>query len=125
ARAVAAQRPEGFVLSADTVVALGRRILPKGETEEQARACLALLSGRRHRVLTGVALIAPGGREKTACVASVVRFKRLSQAEAEADIATRDWQGKAGAYAIQGPAAAFIPFISGSYSGIVGLPLCE
>jgi len=115
----------GFVLAADTVVACGRRILPKAETEAQARACLALLSGRRHQVLTAVVLRAPGGRQVERVVDSVVGFARLAPAQAEAYLESGEWRGKAGGYAIQGRAAAFVRFISGSYSNVVGLPLHE
>lgn len=124
ARKVAAENAGATVLAADTVVALGRRILPKTETEEEAETCLALLSGRRHKVLTAVSILSPRG-EKHALVASVVRFKRLARPEMAAYLATDEWKGKAGGYAIQGQAATFIPFISGSYSTIVGLPLHE
>lgn len=120
-----AVKADGFVLAADTVVAVGRRILPKAETETEARECLALLSGRTHRVFTGVSVRAPDGRIAERTVVSRVTVKRLSDAEIEAYIATGDWQGKAGGYAIQGPAGAFIPSIQGSYSAIVGLPLYE
>ena len=116
---------DGFVLAADTVVAVGRRILPKAETETEARDCLALLSGRTHRVFTGISVRGPDGRTAERIVVSRVEFKRLSEAEIDAYIATGDWQGKAGGYAIQGPAGAFIPTIHGSYSAIVGLPLYE
>lgn len=125
AQKVAAKYPDAVVLAADTVVACGRRILPKAETAEDARKCLDLLSGRRHRVLTAVSVIAPGGKQKNRLVTSIVRFKRLSLPETAAYIATGEWHGKAGGYAIQGRAATLISFISGSYSGIVGLPLCE
>ena len=121
---VAAEYPDAIILAADTVVALGRRILPKTETIEEARACLELLSGRRHKVLTAVSVISPNGK-KHSLVTSVVRFKRLSREEIAAYLATNEWQGKAGGYAIQGQAATLIPFISGSYSNIVGLPLHE
>ena len=114
-----------FVMSADTVVAVGRRILPKAETEAEARACLKLLSGRSHDVLTAVAVLAPDGREASRIVESRVTFKRLSQTEAEGYIASGEWQGKAGGYAIQGIAGGFVTDISGSYSAIVGLPLYE
>jgi len=117
--------PDAVILSADTVVACGRRILPKAETEAEARACLALLSGRRHRVISAVSVIAPDGRAQTRPVTSIVKFKRLTAADIDAYIRSGEWQGKAGGYAIQGLAAAFIPFISGSYSAIVGLPLAE
>lgn len=121
---VAAEYPEATVLAADTVVALGRRILPKTETPEEARACLELLSGRRHKVLTAVSITSPKGK-KHDLVTTVVRFKRLSADEIAAYLATNEWKGKAGGYAIQGQAATLIPFISGSYTGIVGLPLHE
>ena len=123
ARAVAG--PEGLILAADTVVAAGRRILPKAETEEQARTCLALLSGRRHQVLTAVVLLGPDGRQSERTVDSVVAFVRLSQPQQEIYLAGTDWHGKAGGYAIQGSAASFIRFLSGSYSNVVGLPLFE
>ena len=124
AQKVAAEHPHAVILAADTVVALGRRILPKTETMEEARACLESLSGRRHKVLTAVSIISPSG-QKAGLVTSVVRFKRLSAPEIAAYLATNEWQGKAGGYAIQGQAATLIPFISGSYTNIVGLPLHE
>jgi septum formation protein len=125
AKKVAAEYPHALVLAADTVVALGRRILPKAETVEEARACLALLSGRRHKVLTAVSIISNADRHISRLVTSVVRFKRLSQPEIAAYLATNEWQGKAGGYAIQGQAATLVPFTSGSYTNIVGLPLFE
>jgi len=112
-------------LGADTVVACGRRILPKAETEQEVRRCLALLSGRRHRVLGGVCVRAPGGRRAERVVETQVAFKRLTASEIEAYIASGEWRGKAGGYAIQGRAAAFVRFLSGSYSNVVGLPLYE
>ncbi|MCB8875377.1 septum formation inhibitor Maf [Acidisoma silvae] len=124
ALAVAQLLPDARILAADTVVAAGRRILPKAETEEQARHCLTFLSGRRHRVLTAVA-VCDGGAIREKLVETVVIFARLSQSEIDAYIATGEWQGKAGGYAIQGQAAAFIRYIAGSYSGVVGLPLHE
>lgn len=124
--AAIAPRHQGcWVLAADTVVACGRRILPKAETESQARACLDLLSGRRHRVLGGIALAAPDGRSAARVVTTAVAFKRLTRREIDAYIATGDWHGKAGGYAIQGHAAAFIPWISGSYGNVVGLSLSD
>jgi septum formation protein len=121
-----AERHRGcFVLGADTVVACGRRILPKAEDEATARRCLALLSGRRHRVIGGVALIAPDGRRATRCVTTMVKVKKLSAAEVDAYLAGGEWHGKAGGYAIQGRAAAFVASINGSYSNVVGLPLYE
>lgn len=125
AQSVAPLHPGAFVLAADTVVGCGRRILPKAEDEATARRCLALISGRRHRVLGGIALIAPDGRMATRLVESAVIFKRLSAAEIEAYIASGEWHGKAGGYAIQGKAAAYIRFMSGSYSNVVGLALHE
>jgi septum formation protein len=115
----------GLVIAADTVVAAGARILPKAETEAQARKCLELLSGRRHKVYTAVAVRAPDGRVASRVVASVVGFARLDHAQTEDYLAGGEWRGKAGGYAIQGAAATFIDFISGSYSGVVGLPLHE
>ena len=115
----------GFVLAADTVVACGRRILPKTDSAAEAKACLTLLSGRRHRVFGGVCVLAPGGGRASRAVATVVEFKRLSDREIDAYLASGEWQGKAGGYAIQGAAAALIPSINGSYSNVVGLPLVE
>ncbi|MGY0714940.1 Maf family protein [Azospirillum argentinense] len=130
AAAVAARHPGAFVLAADTVVACGRRILPKAEEEKQARACLALLSGRRHRVFGGVVLLSPTGdgealRRSDRLVRTDVTFKSLSHEETESYIASGEWQGKAGGYAIQGRAAAHARWIGGSYSNVVGLPLFE
>ncbi len=123
ALAVAAQRPGEYVLAADTVVACGRRVLPKAETAAEVAACLALLSGRRHRVYGGLCLIAPDGKSRTQLVTSVVKFRRLTAAEQTEYVAAGEGIGKAGGYAIQGRAAGFINFISGSYSNIVGLDL--
>ncbi|AGH97362.1 Maf family protein [Micavibrio aeruginosavorus] len=125
ARAVAAKHPASIILAADTVVACGRRILPKAENETQARACLKILSGRRHRVYNGICVIGADGTEHTAITHSIVRIKALSRDETESYIASGEWNGKAGGYAIQGRAAEFIPFISGSYSTIVGLSLYD
>ena len=125
AEAVAARRPGAFVLAADTVVALGRRILPKAEDEATARRCLELLSGRRHSVLGGVEVIAPDGRAARRLVTTAVKMKRLTAAEIDGYLASGEWHDKAGGYAIQGRAAAFIPAITGSYSNVVGLPLAE
>ncbi|HJQ58084.1 MAG TPA: Maf family protein [Vineibacter sp.] len=125
AEAVATRHPATIVLAADTVVGCGRRILPKAEDETEARRCLALLSGRRHRVVGGVCLIGPDRRRREALVTTVVHFKRLSDAEVEAYIRSGEWRGKAGGYAIQGRAAALVTFLSGSYSNVVGLPLHE
>ncbi len=124
--AAALGAPEGAViLAGDTVVARGRMILPKTEAEAEARKCLGLLSGRRHRVIGGIALRCPDGRIVSRLVTSRVTMKRLSIAETDAYIATGDWQGKAGGYAIQGRAAALIRHIEGSYSNIVGFSLYD
>ena len=125
ARAVAALNPGAFVLGADTVVGLGRRILPKAEDEATARRCLEALSGRRHRVIGGVCLVAPDGHLRTRLVTSIVAFNRLTDADIGGYLASGEWRGKAGGYAIQGRAAAHIRFVSGSYSNVVGLPLFE
>jgi septum formation protein len=125
AAVVAARHPGAFVLAADTVVACGRRILPKAEDEATARSCLTLLSGRRHRVLGAVELAAPDGRRSRRLVTTAVRFSRLTDEEIACYLASGEWQGKAGGYAIQGRAAAFVPAVTGSYSNVVGLPLAE
>jgi len=125
AAAVAARRPGHVILAADTVVAVGRRILPKAETEDQARACLALLSGRRHRVHSAVTLIDGEGLARHRLSTSIVAFKRLTAVEINGYIAGGEWHGKAGGYAIQGHAEAWVRFLSGSHSGVVGLPLYE
>ena len=125
AKAAAVAAPGALTLAADTVVAAGRRILPKAESEAEARFCLDLLSGRRHRVHCAVTLIDADGRARHRLSSSIVTFKRLSAEEIDAYIASDEWRGKAGGYAIQGHAAAFIPWIAGSYSNVVGLPLHE
>jgi septum formation protein len=125
AKARAAEVPEALVLAADTVVAVGRRILPKAESVEQARACLGLLSGRRHRVMTALVLIRPDKHRSERLVTSQVTFARLTPAQIDAYLDTGEWRGKAGGYAIQGRAEAFVRFLSGSYSNVVGLPLFE
>jgi septum formation protein len=114
-----------FLLAADTVVAVGRRILPKCDDVEQAEDCLRLLSGRQHRVFTGVTLITPRGAERRRLVESRLRFKRLTATEIDAYLAAGEWRGKAGGYAIQGLAGAFVVRLLGSYSAVVGLPLYE
>lgn len=116
---------EGHVLAGDTVVAAGRRILPKAEDAATAQRCLELLSGRRHRVLSAIALRSPDGSLRERLSETVVRFKRLSEAEIAGYLASNEWQGKAGGYAIQGAAEGLIAWISGSHSGVVGLPLYE
>ncbi|MDB5431321.1 MAG: maf [Caulobacter sp.] len=130
AAVVAARRPDAFVLAADTLVAVGRRILNKPEDEAQARRMLALLSGRPHRVMTGVAVIAPqgdkwGGRTASRLVESRITFKRLTAQETDAFIASGDWRDAAGAYKIHKTAGAFVTDLSGSFTGVVGLPLYE
>lgn len=125
AEAATAEAPGALVLAADTVVGLGRRILPKAETGQQARDCLALLSGRRHRVVTAVVLALPDGRRLRRIVESAVTFQRLTEQQLADYLACGEWQGKAGGYAIQGMAGAFIPWISGSFTGVVGLPVAE
>ena len=116
---------DSYVLAADTVVAVGRRVLMKPQYIEEAVAALQLLSGRAHRVLTAVCLITPDERLRSKLVDTRVRFKHLSRAEIEAYIASREWRGKAGGYAIQGLAGAFVQRINGSYTNVVGLPLTE
>lgn len=125
AKAAAVAESEAFTLAADTVVGVGRRILPKAEDEATARRCLALLSGRRHRVYGGVTLAPPGGKSLHRLVTTDVRFKRLSADEINGYIASGEWRGKAGGYAIQGRAATFVAWVGGSYSNVVGLPLFE
>ncbi len=125
ARAVADGRGGSFVLAADTVVACGRRALPKTETEAEAAACLDLLSGRSHRVLGAVALVLPDGRLLERLAETAVTMKRFDGRERAAYLASGEWRGKAGGYAIQGLAAALVRRINGSYSNVVGLPLHE
>lgn len=122
--AVVASRHAGdYVLAADTVVAVGRRALGKPVNVDEARNFLTLLSGRRHRVLGGIAVVAPDGRRSARLSTTMVRFKRLTEAEISCYLDTNEWDGKAGGYAIQGYAAAFVPAISGSYTNVVGLDL--
>ncbi len=125
AETVRPRHPDALILAADTVVACGRRILGKPETEAAARAFLTLLSGRRHRVIGAIVVMNPGGDISTREVVSQVLFKRLTKSEIAAYLATGEWQGKAGGYAIQGKAAAFVAWMAGSYSNVVGLPLYE
>ncbi|MGZ8281876.1 MAG: Maf family protein [Allosphingosinicella sp.] len=124
-KAAAVPAPGSLVLAADTVVAVGRRILPKADTETEARAALTLLSGRRHRVLSAVTLVDAAGQARHRLSTSIVIFKPLSQAELAAYLASGEWHGKAGGYAIQGRAEALVRHMSGSHSGVVGLPLYE
>ncbi len=120
-----AVKTEGHVLAGDTVVAAGRRILPKAEDEATARRCLELLSGRRHRVLSAIALRAPDGTYRERLSETAVKFKRLSAEEIDAYLASGEWHGKAGGYAIQGAAEGLVSWLQGSHSGVVGLPLFE
>ena len=114
-----------YVLAADTVVGLGRRVLPKADSYQEAKDCLTLLSGRAHWVYSSVCLIAPDGTKSIRCVETKVRFKRLSRDDLESYLKSDEWKGKAGGYAIQGRAEAFVRYLSGSHSGVIGLPLNE
>ena len=125
AAAVAAVEPGSLVLAADTVVAVGRRILPKVEDEATLRACMRLLSGRRHRVLTGVALATPGGSIRERLGETMIAMKRLSEEEIDYYASHGEWRGKAGGYALQGYGEVYVRHIAGSYSNVVGLPLAE
>ncbi len=125
AQAIAKDEPGSLVLAADTVVAVGRRILPKVEDEKTLRACMRLLSGRRHRVMTGVALAAPGEKLRTRLVETTIAMKPLSEAEIDFYAAHGEWKGKAGGYALQGYGEVYVRHMSGSYSNVVGLPLAE
>ncbi|SDD40379.1 Maf family protein [Kordiimonas lacus] len=125
AAAVAPDHKDALVLAADTVVAVGKRILPKAEDEATARKCLKMLSGRRHKVISGISIVLPSGKQLTKSVTTVVAFKRLSDADIDRYIESGEWDGKAGGYAIQGLAATYVRFLSGSYSSVVGLPLFE
>ena len=125
AEGVARQEPDALVLAADTVVAVGRRILPKVEDETTLRACMKLLSGRRHRVLTGVALAIPGDGIRERVVETMIAMKRLSDEEIDYYASHGEWRGKAGGYALQGYGQVYVRHITGSYSNVVGLPLAE
>jgi len=125
AAVVAAAEPGAFVLAADTVVAVGRRVLGKASTREAARAHLSLLSGRAHKVLTAVAVVAPSGARAERLVETKLAFKRLTQTEIDAYLDSGEWEGKAGAYGVQGLAGAFVIQLQGSYPAVVGLPLYE
>ena len=125
AQAVIAVEPSSLVLAADTVVAVGRRILPKVEDEATLRSCLRLLSGRRHRVLTGVALAVPGDAIRERLVETMIAMKRLSEQEIDYYASHGEWHGKAGGYALQGYGEVYVRHIAGSYSNVVGLPLAE
>jgi septum formation protein len=125
AQAIAAKNPGAFVLGADTVVASGRRTLPKTETPDEARKCLEQLSGRRHHVYGGIALITPDEKTITRVADTIVQFKKLTAADIDAYLASGEWKGVAGGYAIQGQAAAFVKFLGGSHSNVVGLCLYD
>nr|WP_205480168.1 nucleoside triphosphate pyrophosphatase [Sphingomonas arenae] len=125
AKAVARMKPDALVLAADTVVAVGRRILPKVEDEPTLRRCMALLSARRHRVMTGVALAAPGQPLRSRVVETAIAMKRLSPEEIDYYASHGEWRGKAGGYALQGYGEVYVRHIAGSYSNVVGLPLAE
>ncbi|MCX5580258.1 Maf-like protein [Kaistia terrae] len=128
ARAMAARTPEfadAYILAADTVVAVGRRVLPKAEFHDQAAECIRMLSGRSHRVYTAVCLLTPNGAVRQRLVESKVRFKRLGRQEIETYLGSGEWRDKAGGYAIQGLAGTFVVKLVGSYSSVVGLPLYE
>ena len=125
ARTIAPAYVGSHVLAADTVVAVGRRVLPKAEDADQVRACLKLLSGRAHRVLTGVCVVAPDGRSAHRLVESRLHFKRLTPADIEGYLACGEGIGKAGGYGVQGRAGRFVLSLQGSYSAVVGLPLYE
>lgn len=125
AQAVAKDNPGKLILAADTVVSCGKRILPKAEDIETAEACLRLLSGRRHKVMSGISLVLPDGKLLSKTVTSVVAFKTLSPHDVKMYLGSGEWDGKAGGYAIQGFAASYVRYMSGSYSNIVGLPLFE
>jgi len=119
-------RPKAeIILAADTVVGVGRRILPKTETETEARMCLELMSGRAHRVYTAIAIIDGTGRLREKCVETRLKMKRLSSEEIDVYLKSNEWSGKAGGYGIQGYAGAFISYLSGSYTNVVGLPIFE
>ena len=124
-KALACTVDDAYVLAADTVVGIGRRILPKAETVEQARDCLDRLSGRNHRVFTGIAVRTPAGESASRLVETRIKFKRLSRDEIDAYLASGEWKGKAGGYAIQGRAGCYVISLTGSYTGVVGLPLYE
>lgn len=125
ARAVHSQVPKAYVLAADTIVEMGRKIILKAQNREEATLILKRLSGRRHRVYTGVCILSPEGKEAYKVVLTRLSFKRLTPDELEEYLASGEWEGKAGAYAIQGQASKFVKFISGSYTNVMGLPLYE
>ena len=125
AMAIGNEHPDSFILAADTTVSCGRRILEKPQDDEEAQAFLKLMSGRRHRVIGGIALLTPDGKLISRVIETIVKFKPLSANEIESYVATKEWEGKAGGYGIQGRAEAFIKFIRGPYSNVVGLSLYD
>lgn len=125
ARAVHFRGPEAYILAADTIVERGRKIILKAENEGEARRILQSLSGRRHRVYTSICVISPDGKEATRTVLTRLTFKRLSDEDLQAYLSSKEWEGKAGAYGIQGVAAKFVTYLSGSYTNVIGLPLYE
>ncbi len=125
ARAVHSQAPDAYILAADTIVEAGRKIVLKAQDSKEAALILGRLSGRRHRVYTGVCALSPAGKEACRVVLTRLSFKRLTSDELEDYVSSKEWEGKAGAYAIQGKASKFVKFISGSYTNVVGLPLYE
>lgn len=125
AETIAKTHPDSFILAADTVVGCGRRILDKAEDGQYARMCLETLSGRRHHVYGGIALVSPVGKTISRCIDTIVQFKKLTPQEIETYLESGEWQGKAGGYAIQGRASAYVKFIRGSYSNVVGLSLYD
>ena len=125
ARTVHSQMPHDYILAADTIVEMGRKIILKAQNREDAALILGRLSGRRHRVYTGVCVLSPEGKEAYSVVLTRLSFKRLTPDELEDYLSSEEWEGKAGAYAIQGKASKFVKFISGSYTNVVGLPLYE
>jgi septum formation protein len=122
---IAATHKDAFIIAADSVVAVGRRILDKPRDENDARKALQLMSGRRHKVYGGICIVAPDGRQKTHLCETAVSFRRMSEKEINDYVAGGEWEGKAGSYAIQGMAAAYIKFVSGSYSNVIGLSLYD
>lgn len=125
ARAIASKNPDRFILAADTVVARGSKLLEKAADENEARAFLTILSGRKHDVIGGICVIAPSGKESVRTVKTTLAFKKLTPAEIDAYVASSEWKGKAGGYGIQGRAAAFVRSMTGSYSNVVGLSLYD
>lgn len=125
ARAAAEKYPDAYIIAADTLGAVGSRIIGKAENEKQARAAFKLMSGRRHKVHSGLCVIGPDGRKSSKLVSTAVKLKRMTEDEISWYLASDEWRGKSGCYSIQGKGSLFMESINGSYSGVVGLPLCE